>query len=68
MTTQLDKRAEWEAEEELEDQLARTHYDFEDRLKREMALRGKYEAAMAEKRSKLLAKAGLTIWLSTPRK
>jgi hypothetical protein len=51
MKAERELRAEWEAEDKLEDKLYRAYYEFEQRIDRERAQREKYEAAMAEKRA-----------------
>jgi hypothetical protein len=44
-----ERRAEWEAADELENKVAMAHYEFEDWLEREQVKRQKYEEAMREK-------------------
>jgi hypothetical protein len=51
MKAEREKRAEWDAEDELEDKLYRAYHEFEQRIERERAQREKYERAMAETRA-----------------
>lgn len=55
-----ESRAEYEAEDELEHELKRVRYEFEERMERERVQRQKYETAMAEKRAQSLARAGIS--------